>query len=408
MELNERYEDGFLSQVDASQRGEVVKIPVGYERVGKVFNLLQSRYILLAGSTGSGKTSLADEMTVLQPWTLLKSGQLPDVHWETLYFSLERKQMFKHAKWVSWMIYRDFGYQISADQIMGWGDAPLSEEGYKLVRSYDDEMSELLDHIQLYDGKIKASVVERAIRRRALDLGTFYYSDDEGVYKDDNPVYIVRFEDDGKTKKTKTGNRTYVELEHKGVKFKLYEDDHRYFLNNPKTFVFIVIDGINLLGSKEEIDAISVLVSDARDKYGFSPVIISQQNRSMGDIQRLKHHGGDLSPQLEDIFKSSQMGFDADLVLALFDALKYKAFDTEGKFDGYIIKQGSDGITGSLQTPDGHSRFRSIHVLKNSFGPDGAKFGMKFIGECGYFETLPKPDDEGAMQLVYTAVRKGE
>ena len=408
MELNERYKDGFISQIDASQRGEVVRIPVGLDRVGSVFNLLQSRYMLLAGSTGSGKTSLADTLVVLNPWTLKKCGALPDIHWEVLYFSLERKQMFKHAKWISWMIYRDWGYQISADEIMGWGDAPLSEEGYKLVRSYDDEMSELLDHIQMYDGKISSEVVKRAIHRRALDLGTFYYSDDEGVYKDDNPVYIARFSDEGKIRKTKTGNRAYIELTHDGEKFKIYEDDHRYFLKNPKTFVFVVIDGINLLGSKEEIDEISILVSDARDKYGFSPVIITQQNRSMGDIQRLKHHGGDLSPQLEDIFKSSQMGFDADLVVGLFDALKYKAYDVEGKFDGYIIKQGTDGITGSLQTPGGHSRFRSIHILKNSFGPDGAKFGLKFIGECSHFETLPKPDDEAAMAKIYAEVRQGK
>jgi hypothetical protein len=406
MELNQKYEAGFVAQVDAAQRGEVTRLPNGLERMGKSFHLMQSRYCLISGATGAGKTSFADFLYVLQPWTYLKSNT-EDIHWETLYFSLERKQMFKHAKWVSWMIYRDHGYQISADDIMGWGNAPLSEDGYKLVRSYDAEMSQLLDHMQIYDGKITVNVVDRAIQRRAQDLGVFYWTDEHGIYSWGDVVPFQSFSDQNLTMKTKTGIRKYIEWEHEGIKFRLFEDDHRYFLHNKKTFVFIVVDGINLLGDKDTIDKISIKLADARDKFGMAPVVVTQQNRSMGDINRLKQHGGDLSPQLEDIFKSSQMGFDADIVLGLFDPVRYKAYDAEGKYDGYIVKQGTDGLTVSMQTPAGLSRFRSIHILKNSFGPDGAKYGLKFLGECNHFETLPFPTDEKLMD-VYVKIRLGE
>ena len=127
----------------------------------------------------------------------------------------------------------------------------------------------------------------------------------------------------------------------------------------------------------------------------------------MGDVQRLKQHGADLSPQIEDIFKSSQMGFDADLILGLFDPLTYKAFDAEGKYDGYIVKQGDDGITGSMQTPHGVGRFRSLHIMKNSFGPNNGKFGLKFLGESNHFETLPFPSDEREMGEVYSQIKQG-
>ena len=44
---------------------------------------------------------------------------------------------------------------------------------------------------------------------------------------------------------------------------------------------------------------------------------------------------------------------------------------------------------------DGHgrNRFRSIKVLKNSYGDDDVSVGMNFIGECGLFKEMPRPRD---------------
>lgn len=409
MAINSKYKNGFISQIEASQRGEVTFIPNPLDRVGDIFNLMQSRYVLISGATGAGKTSYADYNYILAPWSMKEAGLLNDIYWEVNYFSLERKQMFKHAKWVSWMMYRDDNKMLlSADEIMGWKSGPLNTEGYNLVRSYDDEMSSLLEHVHIHDGKVSASTVSKIITRRALELGDLFKSDEDGVLFRDNPVYIERFDDKNLLEQTKTGPRKYIELTHNNVAFRIYQDDHRYFMNNPRSFVFFVIDGINLLGDKGVIDDISVELADARDIYGFSPVVVTQQNRAMGDIQRMKLHGNDLSPQLEDIFKSSQMGFDADLVLGLFDPYRYKAFDKTGSYDGYCLKPMD--ITNnslSMRTPNGVNRFRSLHILKNTFGADGGKFGMKFLGECNHFETLPFPDNDVLMQKVYLDIRQG-
>jgi len=404
--LNAKYEYGFLAQLEASQRGDITFIPNGLERVGDTYNLMPSRYTLISGATGAGKTSFADFGYVLTPWSFMQKNTDPDVYWEVNYFSLERKQMFKHAKWVSWMIYRDdTNMLLSADQILGWKNGPLNTAGYNLVRSYDDEMSGLLEHVLIQDGKVNPKVLSRIINTRALALGDYYYSDDQGVLFRDDPVYIIRFDDENLVEDTKTGPRPYVMITHKGITFQLYQDDYRYFMHKKKSFVFFVIDGINLLGDKDVIDDISMELSHARDRFGFSPVVVTQQNRAMGDINRMKLHGNDLSPQLEDIFKSSQMGFDADLIIGLFDPYRYKAYDKEGKYGGYCINP-VEGHEPSTRTPGGVNRFRSAHILKNTFGADGGKFGMKFLGECNHFETLPHPDDI-LMQKIYADIRSG-
>jgi hypothetical protein len=406
MGLNKKYQDGFIAQIDASQRGEVVKIEFPLDRVNEVFNIMPSRYTLITGATGSGKTSFMDFGYILGPWSMMQKQQM-DIHWEVVYFSLERKQMFKHAKWVSWMIYRDNANMLlSSDQIMGWKNGPLNSEGYKLVRSYDDEMSELLEHVRIYDGKVNAKVIKRIVKQRAIDLGTFFKSDDVGIMMDDQLVYLERFSDKGLSEVINKADCPYIDLEWEGNNFRLYQDDHKYFPKHPRTFVFIAIDGINLLGTKEELDDISTTLSDARDMFGFSPIVVSQQNRAMGDIARMKTHGADLSPQIEDAFKSSQMGFDCDIMIGLFDPYTYKAWDKEGNYGGYCINPMGNLSAPSMLTPGGINRFRSIHILKNTFGPKGNKFGLKFLGECNHFETLPFPDDIN-IEKMYSDIRKG-
>jgi hypothetical protein len=406
MGLNSKYNLGFISQVEASMRGEVTFIPNPLARVGSVFNLMQSRYTLVSGATGSGKTSFVDYEFVLAPYTYLK-GNKENIHWECAYFSLERKAMFKHAKWVSWLIYRDTGYMIPADDLMGWGSSPINATGYDLIRSYDAEISDILEKVHIYEGKSNTEVIRRVIDKKAAELGTLYKTDEIGMYVGSSPIPRVEFKDESLIEQTSTGPKPYIIGKHGDIEFKLYQNDHKYFLNNPKTFFFIVIDGINLLGDKDVVDAISLVLAEARDIYGFSPVVVTQQNRAMGDIQRVKLHGADLSPQIEDIFKSSQMGFDADLIVGLFDPLRYKAYDAEGSYEGYYIKSDSSKvISPSTQAPSGHSRFRSLHILKNSFGADGNKFGLKFLGECNHFETLPFPGT-AEMDAAYANIRKG-
>ena len=401
MGLNERYKSGFIEQIDASRRGDTIYIPNFLDRVNEVFNLMQSRYTLIFGATGTGKTSFADYLYVLAPWTFINTNEI-DIHWEVIYFSMERKVMFKHAKWVSWFLYRDHGHLVSADEIMGWGANPLGDEGYKQIRAYDDEMSDLLDHVHIYDGKSTIERVKRVIDKKALELGVLYTSDQTHVYLDDE---IIGTFSDEFIEVTKIESKKYLEFKNKGESFKIYQEDARYFLHKPKTFVFIIMDGIGLMGGssfskqKSVLDEVSNILAEARDIYGFSPVVISQQNRGLSSTQRLKMHGADLSPQMEDVQGSSQMSHDSDLSLAIFDPYYYKALDTQGLYGGYNVLNG-------MMHPKGFNRFRSLHILKNSFGFAGKTYGMKFLGEVNDFMILPYPDSEEILK-IYSDIAQG-
>ena len=411
------YQDDFIRQVNLAKKGDVPMIPNPYGRMSDNFNLMPSRYTLIFGATGSGKTSFADFTYVLKPLEYIKESiannkvKDEDLHYEVVYFSLERKKLFKYAKFMSYFLYRDHGYQIPADHLLGWGGpniGTMSEELYKLVRSYDLEMETLLDHIVLYDGGITKDTLISAVTERALKLGTLYRVENNAVFRTvGKECKLVASKT--RTIDTKRGQITVHDITHTNKygtqKFYLEEGKHKFIPDKTQTYLYVVVDGINLLGSKEVIDEVSTTLANLRDIYGCSPVVVSQQNRDQASSGR-SQPGKSLEPKLEDIFKSSQMSFDADLVLALFDPDRYRAYNSKGIYNGYQIVPGPI-VQGSMQAPQGNSRFRSCHILKNNFGFDNAVYGMKFLGESNYFELLPKPSEDDKLLDIYQKIANG-
>jgi replicative DNA helicase len=108
-------------------------------------------------------------------------------------------------------------------------------------------------------------------------------------------------------------------------------------------------------------------------------VLVSQFNRDISNPIRIKN--GDVEPQLEDFAESSSTQNDADVVLALFDPMRYKVSDPSG----YDVDK--------LKDEFGAKYFRSLRLIKNSYGEDDVRIGLAFLGQIGMFKELPKLKD---------------
>jgi hypothetical protein len=106
---------------------------------------------------------------------------------------------------------------------------------------------------------------------------------------------------------------------------------------------------------------------------------VSQFNRDISNPIRIKN--GDVEPQLEDFADSSQTQNDADVVLALFDPMRYKVADPSG----YNLDK--------LKDDYGAKYFRSLRLIKNSYGEDDVRIGLGFMGQIGMFKELPRKKD---------------
>lgn len=96
---------------------------------------------------------------------------------------------------------------------------------------------------------------------------------------------------------------------------------------------------------------------------------------------------------------------DSDLVLSIFNPFRYKAYDDNGMYKGYNIRD-------QMVNPQGYNRYRLLSILKNSYGIDDVDFGLKFLGEVNDFTTLPRPGIDNSitheLQKVYTEIQQGK
>ena len=253
---------------------------------------------------------------------------------------MERSRTYKLAKWVSRRIFLDHGVIIPVGKMLGWNDKMTKDE-HDLFLLYEGYVEQMSDIITIIDGPENPIGIAKHLKANALKNGRIEEVDEY------NKIYIP---------------------------------------NDENLVTIVILDHISLLKTtkehptkKEVIDKMSDELRYARDFYGYSPVVVSQFNRSISNIQRLK--SGDVEPQLEDFAESSSTQNDADVVLGLFDPMRYKVADPSG----YDLEK--------LKDQYGAKYFRSLRLIKNSYGSDDVRIGLGFMGQIGMFKELPKRKD---------------
>jgi hypothetical protein len=294
-------------------------------------------YFLIGGNTGSGKTSFIDDAFVLNPFDWYIMHNDPKIKLRIIYRSMERSRTYKFAKWVSRKIFLDQGIIIPVPKLLGWTEK-MSHDEHDLFLMYEDYMGRMEDVITIIDGPENPVGIAKELKAHALKHGKIEQLDEY------NKVYVP---------------------------------------NNENEVTLVVIDHIGLLkttkdqpSKKEAIDKMSDELRYARDFFGYTPVVVSQFNRSISNPMRIKN--GDVEPQLEDFAESSSTQNDADVVLALFDPIRYKVSDPSG----YELDK--------LKDVFGAKYFRSLRLIKNSYGEDDVRIGLGFLGQIGMFKELPK------------------
>lgn len=324
-----------------------MNIPIGFGRMNKVIGIREAVYTLAGGYTGSGKTTFIDDAFVLNPYEfwLKNKGK---VKLRVIYWSMERRKDYKIAKWISRKMFLDHGMVVDIATIMGDFGKKLTPEQYKIFKKYKDYIDGMFDSgfITMIEGPDNPTGIFKLIENFA-----------EG--KDGYPAM-------GKIVPVDKFNKNFERSPG-------YEDE----------VVLLVIDHIGLLkmekgsNKKEAIDKLSEYMRKARDLYGFSPVLISQFNRDIANPMRIKN--GDVEPMLEDFKDTGNTQEDADVVVSLFDPMRYKVSDPIG----YNLAKLRDPV-------NGNKKYRCLKILKNSYGVDDVRFGLAFQPEVGMFKEMPK------------------
>ena len=327
------------------------QISMGFDRLNYHVGLRKSTYYLIGGYTGSGKTSFLDDAFVLNPYDFVNSHKnTKGLKLKIFYFSMERRKNYKIAKWISRRIFLDTGKVITANKILGWvsNEFKLTFDEHDIVKSYKDYINFMLNDA--------VTIIENP----------------------QNPMGIKKTID------------AYAELN--GVKEKVDAHNTVYIPNNEKEHVIVIYDHIGLQKKetrkypngdivrlstpKEIIDQSSEDARKFRDVYGYTIVKVSQFNRDIANPTRIKN--GDVEPMLEDFKSSGSTQEDAEVVFGLFDPMRYKVPDPSG----YNLDK--------LRNDYGAKMYRSVKLLKNSYGSDDVRIGLAFQPAIGMFKEMPK------------------
>lgn len=317
-------------------------IPMGFRRLNQYIGIRKRIYTVVFGATGSGKSALVHDAYILNPfdWYIENMGAAKP---KVILFSMERSKIYVATKWLSRRIFLDYGSYLSIGRILGWsGYTRLTPAEQDLVKRYGPYLDELTRSIlHIHEGARSAADIYRIIKEYAMANGK-----EEQL------------------------------SEHKKI----------YIPNDENEIVMPIADhlGLTKLGKemkskKEAIDTVSEYFQYFRDHCGYSPVGVSQLTRELGSVQYQKMDN--FEPTLDHVKESGRPAEDADNVISLFDPLRYNTDDRDYRARNFVNPN------------SGSKHFRSLKILKNTYGEDDIRVGMAFWGASGIFKELPRKDE---------------
>lgn len=349
--------DNFLQFVEDGRKGKNRGIPMGFKRLDRYLRGVQKKKIyLVGGPTGTGKTAFVDEAFILNPYKWIKETNAKE-KLKVFYYSFEIDIESKISKWVSYKLFMDEGIIVDPEHIVGMdmeneNDSVnrLSDDLYQKIKNCKEYFDEMFTFIEFEDVAIGPTAIFKQVESYCLE--------------NFKPISYKRVVG-GKEKEI------------------LY-----YKPRNPDEYIIVIIDHIGLVKQerskgenvtkKINLDKLSHYMIELRNRFKVTPVLVSQFNRELGDVQRQRFK--ELTPQLEDFKDTGNTQEDANVVIALFSPKRYNITN----YLGYDLQNSKHNIL---------DYFRAAFVIKNRGGRDGVVLATRFLGECGYYEELPQSSD---------------
>jgi hypothetical protein len=345
----------FLEEVKFGMTGGYKGIFGGMPRFDKFINNIQkSTYYLLGAQPKTGKTAILDHHWVLQPYL---TGN-KNINWT--YFSYEIDRLEKMAKYCAYFMMIKHGIIVDSNTILSRGEKKLSESEYLLVEEI--YKNEIIDLFGEYDeaGRLTKKGRIDFHQEKTNPTGIFNYM---MAYAEKNGTFETEdYETKDETGKTITKKRIIG-----------------YKENNPDLYTIIILDHIGLakkergFTKKENIDKLSEYFVFLRNLCKFTIVVVSQFNRDLGKVDRLKFSGEDLQPTREDFKDSGNTVEDASMVLAMFNPTLYPHIKKHLSYD--LSKIGKS--------------YRSLHILDSRNTESNVNLGILLTGENGFISELP-------------------
>lgn len=346
--------------------GGVNTIPSPFKRFSRDFlGWEQSTYYIVTSFTKGGKTQLVSHLLFDALMYCYYNEKQTGVSIKILYFPLEETKQRIMTRFYSWLLNQHFKVRISPSDLRSSdNNRPVPQDVLDKIDS--DEFIDIVDYFESH----------------------IVFSDESnptGMYK----ACRQYAEENGKvvTKAVKIKDELGFEKEIQAF--------DRYIPNNPDEYVLVLADTVNLIQvergftKKQAIDKWSEYCILLRDRYGYSPINIQQQNTDNESVESLKMNR--TRPTTAGLGDSKYTSHDANIVLGVFSPFRFGLKE----YLGYPIDKFRD-------------HFRTLEVLVNRDGELGGIVALFFDGATCSWAELPKPEDTSGMGKVYAYLKSLE
>lgn len=319
--------------------GDNESISIGLDRLGKYASIRKRILTLLFSTTGAGKSAMIDTIIINACDNLMNCKSKKSAQF--ILFSTERNKILRIAKWLSHIIFLKEGVEIQVPKILGWWDEKLNKTELALIKDQKSYIEQVLnDYVIIHEGAKNPMAFYKIMKDYLESVGTYDKTKYGQIYlpNEENKIVVPIIDHGNLTKTTK-----------------------------------------DLPSKKQAVDKLVEFMQEFRDLEGCSPFWVSQVNRSISGVSRLKD--GEHELVLEDVKESSDIGDASDIAISIFDPLKYN----QSSKTGYNPSDFLDRKTGV-------NYFRSAQILKSTYGQDSLRIPLGFNGFCGQFKELPKRD----------------
>lgn len=342
-------------------------------RLGANISFGRSRYHLVVGPPGAGKTAFADTNFVLKPYLYWYFHGGPKPYF--IYHSMERPSMFKEVKWKAALLYYLDNYILDVPTILGLSNKKrdLTAKDKEMLAKYDGFLADMQSNcLDIKDGAKSPKEIHDYAVSVALQKGTLMEANEKSVIIKGRTVHEFS------SYETKAGIKIYYWDSPFGRIYAgetVYQPSDDTFINHLTDHVGKVRGG----NEKKGIDEHATNMGELRDLYGFQNIDIIQLNREIWNANRRQKM--ELTITQADLKGSGVTAENADTIMGVLDPHSFE----KAKFRGFNVK---------AMAAEGAARFRALIVPKNTWGIGSFWLPLFFMGESGWTFELPEDADE--------------
>jgi len=200
------------------KRGRFNSIKLPFKRFSKYFpGFEKGKYYLFTASSGIGKTKITKFLVITAVYEFCRKN---NIQYKQFYFALEESVEDFWLSFISTYLKITYNLDLSVAHLKSVGDYELCEDHLQKIRTAKDYVTELMNHVEVYDNILNGFGIYKKVREYAINNGKFYFKDAEGNEK---------------------------EVSH--------NDLHTHYKpNNPDEYVFVITDHLSLLASEKDFE----------------------------------------------------------------------------------------------------------------------------------------------------------